>query len=66
MANDKGLFRNELAQKTKAPFYLINYLYSLGKLPLIKKGKQGRAHIYAPECINIINKYRSEANNHAV
>lgn len=63
MENNNGLFRNELAQKTKAPFYLINYLYSLGKLPLIKKGKQGRAHIYSHECIDIINNYRSEARN---
>jgi len=55
---EKGLTRKELAEKANVPFYTIDYLNRLGRLPLIKKSRdKGRPNLYHPDCIQIVKDH---------
>jgi hypothetical protein len=61
--NIKSLTRKQLANRCGVPFYTINYLQSLNRLPLIKLGRQGCPHLYHPDSVTIIRDYLKEKQN---
>jgi len=54
----KILTRKELANKGGCPFYLIDYLRSLNRLPILKASTgKGDPNIFAPEALSVLKKY---------
>jgi len=54
----RGLTRRELAKKANCPFYLIDYLRNLGRLPVLKPTKgPGDPTIFDISALDIVRKY---------
>jgi len=55
---DTPLTRGDLCQATGAKFFLIDYLRSLGRLPVIRKSEgRGVPTLFHPDSIKIVRKY---------
>lgn len=50
----------ELADKCGVPFYTVQYLAKLGKLPMERKGSRGKSALYTADAINIIKKHKEK------
>lgn len=62
-----GLTRKKLIQLTDAPAYTIDYLNSLGRLPVIKASTgKGSPNLYAPKAIEIVKEHMAKSNSEAV
>jgi len=66
MNRAKGLTRKELCKETGAPPYTVDYLNSLGRLPLIREARPGRSNLYAPESIEIVKEHLGQSDREAV
>ena len=52
------LTTQELAEKCGVPFYTVQYLAKLGKLPTERKGKRGQSALYTEGAIDVVNKHK--------
>ena len=52
------LTTKELADKCDVPFYTVQYLAKLGKLPTERKGKRGQSALYTEDAIEVVNKHK--------
>jgi len=56
--NTEGLTSKELRQATGAPFYVIDYLRKLNRLPILFPSTgQGDATVFHPDSIKIVIKH---------
>lgn len=53
----KAYTTKELAQICKVPFYTVQYLCKLNKLPILVKGKRGVSTLYKEQAIQIIKEH---------
>ena len=54
------LTTKELAYKCGVPFYTVQYLAKLGKLPIERKGSRGQSALYTEEAIDVVNKHKGK------
>ena len=54
------LTTKELADKCDVPFYSVQYLAKLGKLPTERKGKRGQSALYTEDAIDVVNKHKGK------
>ena len=54
------LTTKELADKCGVPFYTVQYLAKLGKLPIERKGSRGQSALYREEAIEVIIKHKEK------
>ena len=57
------LTTKELADKCGVPFYTVQYLAKLGKLPVAREGKRGVGALYQEDAIKIVNKHKGKNEN---
>jgi len=59
-----ALTRKELAEICKCPYYIIDYLRNLGKLPIHRAGKTGRPTLYLNDSIEVVKDHiRNRVSN---
>ena len=57
---DTIITRKVLIEKSKAPYWVINHLTVSGRLPLLHKATgKGDVNIYAPEAVEVLQKWMS-------
>jgi len=53
-----GLTRKELANKVGCPYYIVDYLRNLNRLPVLKPTKgRGDSTIFSPEAIEVLKRH---------
>jgi len=58
------LTRKQIAQACRCPYYIVDYLRNLGKLPIHRPGKAGRSTLYHNDSIEVIkNHIRNRASH---
>ncbi len=58
---DVGISRKQLCQITGAPYYMIDYLRALNRLPLVSDTREtGTPTIFHPDAVEVVRAHMSK------